>query len=79
VPAKRARIEPTPPTTSKRSRGKGSNTKGKKGKQPVASATPAEQHFLSYDDPDPENPLPAFTPPTFTPKGYLVSTLRLQI
>jgi len=67
VPAKRARIEPTPPTTSKGSRGKGSNSKGRKGKQPVASATPAEQHFLSYDDPDPRNPIPAFTPPTFTP------------
>jgi len=58
VPAKRAWIKPTPPTTRKGSRGKGSNTKGKKGKQPVASATPAEKRFLSYDDSDPGNPPP---------------------
>ncbi|XP_020603908.1 piggyBac transposable element-derived protein 4-like [Orbicella faveolata] len=67
VPAKRARVEPTPQTTSKGSCGKGSNKKGKKGKEPVASAAPSEQHFLSYDDPDVGNPLPGFTPPPFTP------------
>ena len=67
VPAKRARVEPTAKTTSKGSRGKGSNEKGKKGKEPVASAARAEQHFLSYDDTDVGNPLPDFTPPPFTP------------
>ena len=63
-PAKRARVEATPQTTSKGSRGKGSN---KKGKEPCASAVQGE-HFLSYDDPDVGNPLPAFTPPPFTPR-----------
>ena len=67
VPAKRARVESTPQTTSKGSRGKSSKKKGKKGKEPVDSAAPAEQHFLSYDDPDVGNPLPGFTPPPFTP------------
>ena len=66
-PAKRALVEDTPQTTSKGSRGKGSNKKGKKGKEPCASAAPAE-HFLSYDDPDVGTPLPAFTPPPFTPR-----------
>ena len=64
IPRKRARAEPTPQTTSKGSCGRGSN---KKGKEPVASAASAEQHFLSYDDPDVGNPLPGFTPPPFTP------------
>ena len=67
VPAKRAQVEPTPQTTSKGRHGTGSNKRGKKGKEPVASAAPAEQRFLSYDDPDVGNPTPAFTSPTFTP------------
>ena len=52
VPAKRARVEPTPKTTSKESHGKGSNKKGKKGKEPVTSVARTEQHFLSYGDTD---------------------------
>ena len=67
VPAKRARVEPTPKTTSKGSRGKDSNKKGKKGKEPVTSTARTEQHFLSYGDTDVGNPLPDFTPPPFTP------------
>ena len=66
-PAKRARVKATPQTTSKGSSGKVSNKKGKKGKEPCASAARAE-HFLSYDDPDAGNPLPAFNPPPFTPR-----------
>ena len=40
--------------------------KGKKGKEPVAFAAQTG-HFLSYSDTGVGNPLPDFTPPTFTP------------
>ncbi|XP_015754845.1 PREDICTED: piggyBac transposable element-derived protein 4-like [Acropora digitifera] len=71
VPAKRARVEPhqkTPKTTTQESCGKGGkNIKGgKRGKEPAATAA-AVGSYLSYDDPDVGNPLPAFTPPPFTP------------
>ena len=50
----------------------------RRGKEPVASAAPAEQHFLSYDDPDVRNPPPPPLPHQLSPlTGNLVSTLSV--
>ena len=67
VAAKRAWDEP-PQAKHQESCGKGGkNIKGgKRGKEPAATAAAVGSN-LSYDDPDVGNPLPAFTPPPFTP------------
>ncbi|XP_015758763.1 PREDICTED: uncharacterized protein LOC107338028 [Acropora digitifera] len=66
VQAKRPRVEAPPeaPATMRRkSCGKGGKNvkgRGRKGKEPAAAA--AVGSYLSYNDPDVRNPLPAFTP-----------------